>query len=75
MTHVHQAINPHAAQPTSVLALAKSMLRNRQLILQMTKRAVVGRYKGSIFGLGANTLVPSRLCVVSKTRKGFADVL
>ena len=58
MTHVHQAINPHAAQPTSVLALAKSMLRNRQLILQMTKRDVVGRYKGSAFGLACLFLTP-----------------
>jgi lipopolysaccharide transport system permease protein len=45
------AINPHAAQPNSPLALVKSMWRNRQLIAQMTKREVVGRYKGSIMGL------------------------
>ena len=45
------AINPHATQPTSPLALCKSLWRNRQLIVQMTKREVVGRYKGSIMGL------------------------
>jgi len=45
------AINPHAAQPTSLGALGKSLWRNRQLILQMTKREVVGRYKGSVMGL------------------------
>lgn len=45
------AINPHAAQPTSLVALAKSLWRNRQLILQMTQREVVGRYKGSVMGL------------------------
>jgi lipopolysaccharide transport system permease protein len=44
-------INPHAAQPTSLLALVKSLWRNRQLIVQMTKREVVGRYKGSAMGL------------------------
>lgn len=45
------AVNPHAAQPTSLVALGKSLWRNRQLILQMTQREVVGRYKGSIMGL------------------------
>ena len=64
MTHVHQAINPHAAQPISVLALAKSMLRNRQLILQMTKRDVVGRYKGSAFGLAWSFFNPVLMLIV-----------
>lgn len=45
------SINPHAAHPTSLLSLLKSLLRNRQLIVQMTKREVVGRYKGSVVGL------------------------
>ena len=45
------SINPHASQPTSPLALGKSLWRNRQLITQMTKREVVGRYKGSAMGL------------------------
>ena len=45
------AINPHAAQPTSLVALGKSLWRNRQLIVQMTQREVVGRYKGSVMGL------------------------
>ncbi|MDP1678982.1 MAG: ABC transporter permease [Candidatus Nitrotoga sp.] len=47
----HQGINPHAAQPTSLVALVRSLWRNRQLIAQMTKREVVGRYKGSVMGL------------------------
>ena len=51
MIHSSIAINPHAAQPTSLVALAKSLWRNRQLIVQMTKREVVGRYKGSVMGL------------------------
>jgi len=46
-----QVVNPHAAHPTSLRALSKSIWRNRQLIMQMTKREVVGRYKGSVFGL------------------------
>lgn len=44
-------MNPHAAQPTSLPALARSFWHNRQLIAQMTRREVVGRYRGSILGL------------------------
>ena len=51
MTYHTTTINPHAAQPTSLLALGKSLWHNRQLIMQMTKREVVGRYKGSVMGL------------------------
>lgn len=40
-----------ASQPISPLALCNSIWRNRQLIVQMTKREVVGRYKGSMMGL------------------------
>jgi len=43
--------NPHAIRPTSLLALGKSLWHNRQLIVQMVRREVVGRYKGSIMGL------------------------
>jgi lipopolysaccharide transport system permease protein len=51
MTNPSTAINPHSAQPTSLVALGKSLWRNRQLIVQMTKREVVGRYQGSVLGL------------------------
>ncbi len=47
----HQGTNPHAPQPTSLLVLARSLWRNRQLIAQMTKREVAGRYKGSVMGM------------------------
>lgn len=47
----HQGINPHARPPTSLLALARSLWRNRQLIAQMARREVAGRYKGSALGL------------------------
>ena len=58
------SINPHAAQPTSLLALGKSLWRNRQLILQMTKREVVGRYKGSALGLAWSFFNPVFMLVV-----------
>ena len=51
MNDATTAINPHAPLPTSLVALVKSFWRNRQLIVQMTKREVVGRYKGSVMGL------------------------
>ncbi len=57
-------INPHSAQPTSLVALVKSLLRNRQLILQMTKREVVGRYKGSIMGLAWSFFNPVFMLMV-----------
>ena len=44
-------MNPHVNQPTSLLSLGKSLLQHRELILQMTRREVVGRYKGSVMGL------------------------
>lgn len=42
----------------SMLALGKSFWRNRQLVVQMTRREVVGRYKGSIMGLVWSFLNP-----------------
>lgn len=51
MKQVSVSINPHSAHPTSLMSLARSLWRNRQLIIQMTKREVVGRYKGSVVGL------------------------
>lgn len=44
-------MNPHAPQPVSISSLFASLWRNRQLIMQMTRREVVGRYKGSVMGL------------------------
>ena len=44
-------MNPHANQPVSLLSLGKSLLQHHEIILQMTKREVVGRYKGSVLGL------------------------
>ncbi len=62
--HTSTAINPHASQPTSLAALSKSLWRNRQLIMQMTKREVVGRYKGSAMGLTWSFFNPVFMLVV-----------
>jgi lipopolysaccharide transport system permease protein len=64
MTQPSTTVNPHAAQLTSLAALAKSLWRNRQLIVQMTKREVVGRYKGSAMGLAWSFFNPVFMLVV-----------
>ena len=64
MTNHSIAINPHAAQPASFLSLGKSFWRNRQLIVQMTKREVIGRYKGSAMGLASSFFNPVFMLIV-----------
>ncbi len=60
----HRGTNPHAAQPTSLVALARSHWRNRQLIAQLTKREVLGRYRGSIMGLAWSFFNPVLMLAV-----------
>jgi lipopolysaccharide transport system permease protein len=57
-------MNPHAAQPTSLPALACNLWRNRLLIVQMSKREVIGRYKGSVMGLVWSFLNPVLMLAV-----------
>lgn len=74
-------MNPHAVQPISIMALMRSLIRNRQLISQMTKREVIGRYKGSVMGLLWSFLNPIFMLlvytfffsVVFKARWGVVD--
>lgn len=60
----NQGTNPHAVQPTSLFALAGGLWRNRQLIVQMTRREVVGRYRGSAMGLAWSFFNPVFMLVV-----------
>ena len=65
MTHpATLSVNPHAAHPTSLVALGKSLWHHRQLIVQMTTREVVGRYKGSVMGLAWSFFSPVLMLVV-----------
>ena len=57
-------MNPHAKKPVTLTSLVGSIWGNRQLILQMTKREVVGRYKGSAMGLLWSFLNPVFMLVV-----------
>ena len=73
--------NPHQPQPTSLVALFSSLVKNRQLIFQMIRREVLGRYKGSIFGLAWSFFNPILMLiiytfvfsVVFKTRWGSSN--
>ena len=44
-------MNPNAQHNISLYEMLGSFLRNRSLIFQMTKREVVGRYRGSVLGI------------------------
>ncbi len=74
-------MNPHAVQSTSLVSLLRSLWRNRQLIIQMTKREVVGRYKGSILGIAWSFFHPLLMLsiytfvfsVVFKSRWGVSN--
>lgn len=64
MNQPKTVINPHAPQPTALVSLAKSLWRNRQLIVQMTRREVVGRYRGSVMGLAWSFFNPILMLMV-----------
>ena len=74
-------MNPHQAHPTNPIAMFTSLWRNRRLILQMTRREVIGRYRGSIMGLAWSFLNPLLMLivytfvfsVVFKARWGIGD--
>jgi len=45
-------MNTHAKNSSSPITLMGAIWHNRLMLKQMTRREVLGRYKGSIFGLG-----------------------
>lgn len=57
-------MNPHAAQRLSPLAMVSSLRHNRELIAQMIRREIIGRYKGSVLGLAWSFLSPVFMLVV-----------
>jgi lipopolysaccharide transport system permease protein len=59
-----KTIDPHAPQPISINSLVISLWRNRQLILQMVKRDVIGRYKGSVMGVMWSFFNPMFLLII-----------
>jgi lipopolysaccharide transport system permease protein len=57
-------LNPHAAVRTSPVALGRGLWLNRELILAMVKREVVGRYRGSVMGLVWSLITPLLMLAV-----------
>ncbi len=57
-------MNPHATPSTSLRSLTTILWRNRQLISQMTRREVIGRYQGSVMGLAWSFFHPILLLAV-----------
>lgn len=73
-------MNPHQAHKASLREMVASLWRNRQLIVQMSKREVVGRYRGSVMGMAWSFFNPVLMLavytfvfsVVFQTRWGVA---
>lgn len=57
-------MNPPSPKATSPIRLLRSMWSNRQLIVQMTEREILGRYRGSILGMVWSFLSPLIMLVV-----------
>ena len=59
-----QKVNPNAAHETTPCSLCGVLWRNRHLIVQMTRRDVLGRYKGSFMGIVWSLLNPILMLTV-----------
>lgn len=57
-------MNPHQQHPTSPAEIVRSFWRNRGLIWQLTRRQVVGRYRGSLMGLAWSFFNPILMLLV-----------
>lgn len=57
-------MNPHAVKSVSPVRLVQSLLDNHRLIFDLSKREVVGRYRGSAMGLLWSFFNPALMLVV-----------
>src|SRR5689334_24909465 len=57
-------MNFHKTHDSSPAAMFTSLWHNRQLIWQMTRREVAGRYRGSLLGLAWSFLNPLLMLLV-----------
>lgn len=57
-------MNPHLAHPESPMEMCRSFWRNRNLLLQLTRRDVVGRYRGSLVGIAWSFFNPLLMLAV-----------
>jgi len=56
--------NPHARPAASPWAAVRSLWGNRFLLVDMTRREVMGRYRGSLLGLGWSLFNPLLMLVI-----------
>ncbi len=57
-------MDSRTAHPTSLMFAAKSIWRHRGLIIEMSRRDVIGRYRGSMMGLAWSFLYPILMLAV-----------
>lgn len=57
-------MNAHQAPPATPIAMFMSLWHHRQLILQMTRREIAMRYRGSVIGLAWSFINPLLMLVV-----------
>jgi len=57
-------MNPHEAPKTSPVEMFASLKRNWNLAVQMSKREILGRYKGSVMGLAWSLFNPILMLAV-----------
>ena len=57
-------MNPHAEHPTGLTEPFTSLWRHRGLVWQMARREVVGRYRGSLFGIAWSFFNPVLMLAV-----------
>lgn len=57
-------MNPHQAPKTSPVEMFASLKRNWNLTVQMSKREILGRYKGSVMGLAWSLFNPILMLTV-----------
>jgi lipopolysaccharide transport system permease protein len=57
-------VNPHLTPSSGPVSLTLSLWKNRSLISQMTKREVIGRYRGSVMGLAWSFFNPILMLAV-----------
>lgn len=61
---VQKGVSPQDIRSGSILTLFRSLARNRHLLLQLAKREISGRYKGSVLGVTWSFLNPLLMIVV-----------
>ncbi|MCK9987699.1 MAG: lipopolysaccharide transport system permease protein [Azoarcus sp.] len=54
----YEVVDPHRRQPIAPHWMFEGLRRHRQLTLQMVKREVVGRYRGSMMGMAWSLFYP-----------------